>query len=218
VNSVTEFTLPVDTLLCRHYLSALPIIQMQVQEMKQHKERGFTIPELMITLGIVAIVMSTAVPAIGTTIKNSRLATHLNSVVGDIHYARSEAVKRDTRVIMCRSPNPNATVPTCGGSTKIWTDGYIIFADDGNNTNDVYNDGVDTLLRRGQKAYSGVKLRTNWTWNNNLEFNPNGSTNEGGTALMSICDSRGSEYGKQIMVALSGLPKMYSGNISNCSP
>ena len=186
--------------------------------MKRYKERGFTIPELIVTLGIVAIVMSTAVPAIGTTIKNSRLATHLNGVVADIHYARSEAAKRDVRVIMCRSANPNAAVPKCGGTTKVWTDGYIIFADDGNNSNNVYNNGVDTLLRRGQKAYTGVKLRTNWTWNNNLEFNPNGSTNEGGTARMSICDGRGSENGKQIMVALSGIPKMYSNNISSCFP
>jgi type IV fimbrial biogenesis protein FimT len=186
--------------------------------MRHTKERGFTIPELMITLGIVAIVLSTAVPSISTTIKNSRLSTHLNSVVGDIHFARSEAVKRDVRVILCHSMNPNATEPSCGGSTQVWTSGYIIFADDGNNTNNVYNAGTDTLLRRGQEAAAGVNMRTNDTWNNNLELNPNGSTNEGGTAYMSICDDRGKEYGKQIMVALNGIPKMYSSNIPSCSP
>ena len=186
--------------------------------MKQCKDRGFTMPELIITLGIVAIVLSTAVPSISTTIRNSRLASHLNSVVADIHYARSEAAKRGVRVIMCRSANPNFNNPTCSGSEKVWTTGYIIFADDGNNANSVYNNGVDTLLRRGQEASSSVKLRTNWTWNNNLEFNPSGSTNEGGIALMSICDSRGSEYGKQIMVALNGIPKMYSNNIPSCFP
>ena len=186
--------------------------------MRQRKARGFTIPELIITLGIVAIVLSTAVPSISTTIKNSRLSTHLNSVVMDIHFARSEAVKRDVRVILCRSMNPNATVPSCGGNTQIWTSGYIIFADDGNNTNNWYNAASDTLLRRGQQASAGVKMRTNAIWNNNLEFNPNGSTNEGGTAYMSICDSRGSEYGKQIMVARNGLPKMYASDIPSCSP
>lgn len=186
--------------------------------MRQRKEWGFTIPELVITLGIVAIVLSTAVPSISTTIKNSRLSTHLNSVVGDIHFARSEAVKRDVRVILCRSINPNANSPSCSGTAKVWTSGYIIFADDGNNTNNWYNSGSDTLLRRGQAAAAGVNMRTNATWNNNLEFNPNGSTNEGGTAYMSICDDRGSEYGKQIMVALNGLPKMYSSNIPSCTP
>jgi prepilin-type N-terminal cleavage/methylation domain-containing protein len=186
--------------------------------MRHTKERGFTIPELMITLGIVAIVLTTAVPSISTTIRNSRLSTHLNSVVMDIHFARSESAKRDVRVIMCRSMNPNATVPSCGGSTKIWTSGYIIFADDGNNTNNWYNAGTDTLLRRGQTAAASVNMRTNWTWNNTLEFNPNGSTNEGGTAYMSICDNRGSDYGKQIMVARNGIPKMYASEIPSCSP
>ena len=186
--------------------------------MRHTKERGFTIPELMITLGIVAIVLSAAVPSISTTIRNSRLSTHLNSVIMDIHFARSESAKRDVRVILCRSANPNANSPSCGGSTQIWTSGYIIFADDGNNTNNWYNAGTDTLLRRGQTAAEGVNMRTNDTWNNNLEFNPNGSTNEGGTAYMSICDNRGSEYGKQIMVARNGLPKMYASDIPSCSP
>lgn len=187
--------------------------------MRQHKQQGFTMPELIITLGIAAIILSTAVPSISTTIKNSRLSNHLNSVILDIHYARTESAKRDVRVIMCRSSNPNATVPSCGGSTKVWSSGYIIFADDGNNTNNWYNAGTDTLLRRGQAAAEGVRMRTNWTWNNNLEFNSNGSTNEGGsTAYMSICDSRGSEYGKQIRVAPSGIPKMYANNIPTCSP
>jgi len=175
-------------------------------------------PELMITLGIVAIVLSTAVPSISSTIKNNRLTGELNSVVADIHYARSEAAKRDVRVILCRSENPNYNNPTCSGDTKVWTSGYIVFADDGNNTNDDYDNGVDTLLRRGQAASAEVRLRTNWTWNRNLEFNPNGSTNEGGVAYMSICDDRGSDYGKQIMVARSGIPKMYSKNINTCFP
>ena len=48
--------------------------------MKQSQNRGFTLPEILITLGIVAIVLSMAVPAVGTTIKNNRLATTLNQV------------------------------------------------------------------------------------------------------------------------------------------
>jgi hypothetical protein len=62
-------------------------------------------------------------------------------------------------------------------------------------------------------------MRTNGTWNNNLEFNSNGSTNEkGGTAMMSICDDRWEDYGRQIIVARSGIPKMYASNIDTCIP
>jgi len=181
--------------------------------------RGFTLPEILITLGIAAIILSTAIPGISSMIKDNRLATQLNRVVADIHFSRSEAAKRDVRVIMCRSDEPNASTPACSGTTQIWTSGYIIFADDGSYSNNVYNNGVDTLLRRGQPALPGVKMRTSWSWNNNLEFNPNGSTNEGGAAaIMSLCDDRGNTQGRQIQVAANGIPKLFADNISTCTP
>jgi type IV fimbrial biogenesis protein FimT len=188
--------------------------------MEQYKKsRGFTLPEIMITMGIIAIVLSTAVPSVNSMIKNNRLATQLNSVVTHIHVARAEAAKRDVRVILCRSASPNATSPSCGGNTQIWESGYIVFADDGNYSNNVYDAGTDTLLIRGQASTSGVKMRTNGTWNNNLEFNPDGSTNEGGaTALMALCDSRGNTHGRQIQVTANGSPRMYAENIANCYP
>ena len=188
--------------------------------MKQHnKLRGFTLPELLITMGIVAIVLTTAVPGISSMIKDNRLATHLNSVITHIHVARGEAVKRDVRVILCRTNAPNNNTPSCGGTERNWTGGYIVFADDGNYSNNVYNAGTDTLLFRGQPASSGVKMRTSWSWNNNLEINPDGSTNEGGAiAYMSLCDNRGSDNGRQIQVAPSGIPRMFAGNISSCFP
>jgi type IV fimbrial biogenesis protein FimT len=188
--------------------------------MKQYKNtRGFTLPELMITLGVIAIVLSTAVPGISSMLKDNSLANQLNSVVTHLHYARAEAAKRDVRVILCRSANPDATTPSCGGNAKVWESGYIIFADDGNNSNSVYNAATDTLLMRGQPATSGVRMRTNWTWNNNLEFNPDGSTNESGsTAVMAVCDDRGIENGRTIKVGANGVPRMYADNIATCYP
>ena len=35
---------------------------------------------------------------------------------------------------------------------------------------------------------------------------------------MSICDDRGKNDGRQIVVSLSGIPKMYSNDISDCTP
>jgi type IV fimbrial biogenesis protein FimT len=186
--------------------------------MSAKKNHGFTLPELMITLGIVAIVLSTAVPAVNSTIKNNRLASQVNSIIADIHFARSEAAKRDVRVIMCRSIDPNLNNPTCSGDESTWTTGYIIFADDGNYSNDTYQPGTDILLRRGQQAAADVEMRTNGTWNNDLEFNSNGSTNEDDIAIMSICDSRENSHGRQIVVTRSGIPKMYASDIPTCSP
>jgi len=184
---------------------------------QRSKSRGFTLPELIITMGIIAIVLTTAVPSVSSMIKDNRLANQLNSVVIHLHMARAEAAKREVRVILCRSADPNAVNPTCGGSTGVWTQGYLVFADDGNYSNDVYNAGSDTLLYRGQPAASGVKRRTNTTWNVNLEFNPDGSTNANGAlAIMSLCDDRGSDNVRQIQVGPNGMPKLFAGNNLNC--
>jgi type IV fimbrial biogenesis protein FimT len=180
--------------------------------------RGYTLPEIFITLGIVAIVLSMAVPSVTKIIMDNRLVTHLNSVVADIHFARSEAVKRDVRVIMCRSPNPDLPVPTCGGTNFDWDTGYIVFADNGQYANNVYNNGTDILLRRSLPGNADVNMRTNANWNNNLEFNADGSTNEGGIALMSFCDTRGKQNGKQIQVTQNGIPKLFTGAIDDCTP
>ena len=188
--------------------------------MEQYKKfRGFTLPELMITMGVIAIVLSTAVPSVTSMVRNNRLATQLNSIVTHIHVARAEAAKRDVRVILCRSASPNSSSPTCGGSTNVWESGYIVYADDGNYSNKNYDAGTDILLIRGQPSTSGVKLRTNGTWNNWLEFNPDGTTNEGGnTALMVLCDDRGNTHGRQILVTPNGIPRMSTDNIATCYP
>jgi type IV fimbrial biogenesis protein FimT len=183
-----------------------------------NKLRGFTLPELLITMGIVSIILTLAVPSVNTMIRDNKLVTHLNAVVSDIHFARSEAVKRGVRVIICRSNTVTATVPSCGGTNFDWSTGYIIFADDGNYLNNTYNAGTDTLLRRGMSSDSDVRLRTNSTWNNNLEINPDGSTNEGGIAIMALCDDRGTDHGKQIQVTNNGIPKLFAGNIPDCTP
>ena len=192
----------------------------QANAMKLYNNtRGFTLPELMITLGAIAIVLSTAVPGIGSMIKNNTLASQLNTLVTHIHYARIEAARRDVRVILCRSTSADATTPSCGGDTQIWESGYLVFADDGSNSNDVYNAGTDTLLARGQAATSGIRMRTNSTWNRNLQFNPDGTTNEDeATAIMALCDSRHETHGRIIQVAANGVPRMYADNIDSCSP
>lgn len=182
------------------------------------KLRGFTLPELLISLGVISIILTLAVPSVNHMVRDNKLTTHLNNMVSDIHFARSEAVKRGVRVIICRSTTITASTPSCGGTNYDWSTGYIIFADDGRYLNNTYNSGVDTLLRRGMPSDSDVRLRTNATWNNNLEINPDGSTNEGGIAIMSLCDDRGTDHGKQIQVTNNGIPKLFAGNISDCTP
>mgnify|MGYP001821921045 CR=1 FL=1 len=181
--------------------------------------KGFTLPELLVSISVLGILLTTAVPAMNSFVKNNRITARVNSVMESVHYARSEATKRGTRVIICRSADPTLATPTCSGTANTWTTGYIIFADDGNNTNNVFDTGTDTLLRAGSPGIADVALLTNGVMDNNLEFNPDGTTNEAGnTAIMAICDDRGTSHGRQITIPPSGIPRMISGSIADCSP
>lgn len=54
---------------------------------------GFTLVELLVTLALVAILVTVGVPSFLTTIQNNRVTTQANNFVSAINLARSEAVK-----------------------------------------------------------------------------------------------------------------------------
>ncbi|HEX5515242.1 MAG TPA: GspH/FimT family pseudopilin, partial [Gammaproteobacteria bacterium] len=68
--------------------------------------RGFTVVELMIAVAIFAIIVSIGVPSFQSLVANNRLTSVTNQLVGDLHYARSEALKLRQDVTLCRSASP----------------------------------------------------------------------------------------------------------------
>ena len=185
------------------------------------KMTGFTLIELMVTLAVVTIVVTTAVPAFKSMVANNRIAAQTNEIVGAIQYARSEAAKLHKRVILCRSANPTAATPSCGGTANNWTTGWLLFAS--GDANSTYESANDTLLRVGPPSRGIIQIRTNSTSNNNLEINADGTTNEnGGTAVFALCDDRNDDgdydeqYGRQVQVSPVGHVKLIRGPIPNC--
>ena len=62
------------------------------------QERGFTMAELMIALGVGAILMALAAPPLMSMIATQRLKTTAFDLYSAMSYARSEAIKRDAVV------------------------------------------------------------------------------------------------------------------------
>jgi len=91
-----------------------------------HKQIGFTLIELMVTLVVGAILLMIAVPSYWTFVQNNRAAALANSFVAAFHYARSESVKRGEPVSICASAN--ATQTACGNAGN-WGNGWLIFTD-----------------------------------------------------------------------------------------
>jgi type IV fimbrial biogenesis protein FimT len=179
---------------------------------------GISIVELVVSLAVVSILATTGVPAFSSFIQSNRLNESSFDMLATINLARTEAVKRRTRVVLCRSADPTLPTPSCGGSANTWTTGWLVFASgDGNST---FQTGTDTLLGIGLVDSSNVTVMTNNTSNKNLEYNSDGTTNESGlTARFAVCDKRGGAYGRQINVSPQGRPKFIRGDsasLINC--
>lgn len=114
----------------------------------RRKVNGLTLVELMMGLAIMGIALALVAPGLAEWAKQDRLTTQTNDLVAALNHARSEAITRGVRVTICRSANPTAGTPSCGGSGG-WGTGWISFVDNvqiSGNASGVI-DGPDTVLR-----------------------------------------------------------------------
>lgn len=113
-------------------------------------QTGFTLIEMLVTLSVVAILINLAVPSFTALLNTNRLAAQANDLVGAMMIARSEAIRLNQRVVLCRSDDGS----TCSTGTGSWP-GWLIFAD--TNINDTLDSGE--MLRTGTMAGGTIKVQ-----------------------------------------------------------
>lgn len=95
-----------------------------------HHARGFTLIELMVTVAMMAILASLAVPSFADAIRRQRVESMREEMLASMALAKAEAITRGQRVAMLRTtPCPQAE------NALDWDCGWTVFADpNGNNT------------------------------------------------------------------------------------
>jgi type IV fimbrial biogenesis protein FimT len=97
------------------------------------RHRGFTLIELMIALAVAGVLMALAAPSFQQSLAGNRLSSGASELAGAVQLARSEAIRANRRVTLCRSEDGSA----CSGAASTWP-GWILFVDtDGNGVRDV---------------------------------------------------------------------------------
>lgn len=142
--------------------------------LRQAGVRGFTMIELMITISIVAILAAMAVPSVDGILLSSRLTSSANSFLASALLARSEAIKRNTVVRLCRSANRTS----CATSGS-WEQGWIVFKD--TNGNGVVETGDEVI-------HSEAALASGYSFTGdayNLAFQPIGAGST--AATLTLC-------------------------------
>ena len=157
------------------------------------KNSGFTLLELVITVAIITIVFAIAIPSMTTITQNDRLTTNINTLIGHLAHARSEAVKRSQQVSICVSSN---TTSCTGGN---WQDGWIVYIDaDGSNT---FTAGEEVL--RAQQALEGANTLTT-AIGTQVTYDYRGFVRTTSVGSFLLCDARSGAFGRTIRISTTG--------------
>jgi len=209
--------------------------------MNMKRNHGFTIIELLMVLIVLAALVAVAAPNYRDWIRKNNLRNISNDLFSDLLLARSEAIKQNATVTICRTQNPSATPPVCGGGTaQHWDTGWVVFDDvDGAGDFDNGTDGVKLLVRRNVDTGAdvqdaGVNIEISSNGNNFITYDTDGSadvSNTASTARFALCldwnrdgdhlDAEDKQHGRQIDISATGRAAVtvaeYGSAIAKCA-
>lgn len=162
----------------------------------------------MVTIALLGILLAIAVPSYQRFVVDTRMTAQANEFLTMLHFTRSEAVKRNTRVTMCKSSNGTSCTDEGG-----WQQGWIVFVDAP--VFGVVND-TDTILRVHGALEGGSTLLGNGGVADYVSYNPNGQSSlangamQGGT--VQLCSGVTGIAGRDVVITLGpGRPRIQPG-------
>jgi len=101
--------------------------------------RGLTLLELMASIAILSITVTTSVPSLINVVNNNRVSVEINQLRESLRYAWSEAILRNKVIVACPSPDGEHCV-----RSQDWEQGWMLFVD---NDGDRRLGESDTIMR-----------------------------------------------------------------------
>lgn len=163
----------------------------------QRHHAGFTLIELTLATAITALLAGIALPSMGALLERQRTSTAIASLTTHMQLARTAAISRNRRAVLC--PSPDGLNCETG---RDWSQGWMLFIDeDGNRLPDTGDDILRTEL-----APTSRHLRiTSSSGRQQLRYLPDG-TSSGSNLTLSICNPRG-ELLARVIVNNAGRPR-----------
>ena len=164
--------------------------------MKKHN--GLTLIELLITVVILGIMASIAVPNYSAFVRDSQRTAAYNSLAGTINLARLEAIKRSRVVVLCASSGANSCQLDANAN---WNDGWLVFVD---SNGDGVLDAGETILKREAAGANGLTITS--SLGSLISLAPRGRLRNQGSVV--ICDNGVNETAMALNLWVTGLGRI----------
>jgi len=186
-----------------------PLRQWAARAAAVRRAGGFTTVELLVVIAIAAILAMVGAPSFSTFLNNSRLSSTSSQLLNELNLARSEAIKRNARVLVCVR---NAAGTDCGTGTN-WAAGWLVCYDNetastpGNGIADGKCDAAPASGSNPNPLVLQPALASSVTLTGSaaaVRFNPNGTQGAGGTAATLVVGLSNATSTRTITVAATG--------------
>ena len=175
--------------------------------------QGFSLSESLLVLAVGGVLSAVAVPPMLGFLDSQKAAAMSSAFLGSLNLARSEAIKRNGRAVLCKSAD-GLVCSTLGG----WEQGYILFHDANNNAQ--VDAGEAIVLRQGHVA-SGPRLWGNGSVANYVSYSASGGAKlvsgafQAGTFTLCPVAPSGTDV-RLIVLGASGRARAQRGSVSDC--
>ena len=175
---------------------------------------GFSLVELLVVATIAAVLLAITVPSMGAMLNSQRTTSLTHTFLASLHLARSEAIKRNGRAVMCKSATGQQCA-TAGG----WEQGWIVFHDVNNNAQ---IDPDELIIQHQGPAAAGLRLRGNAPVASYVSYSAvgtaklmSGAFQAGTFTLCPAVVANGADV-RLVVLGGPGRPRVQKGTAINC--
>ena len=175
-------------------------------------ERGFTLTEMLVAMALAATLMSLVAPSVAEFVESMQLRSASSNLMASLYLARSEAIRRNGRVVLCKTSDGNRCADSGG-----WEQGWMVFHDVNNNS---FREETEPIIQH-QVALSGtLRMTGNAPVSRYISYGSMGGAQlvsgafQAGT--LTVCRALASGDARQIIVNAAGRPRVQKADIPNC--
>jgi len=181
---------------------------------RRRRAGGFTLIELAAVMAVAAVLVGVGVPPLTEMVRSIRLSSASNDLLAGLHMARSEALKRNGRGVVCKSSDGVSCASTGG-----WEQGWMVFHDANNNGS---RESGEAIVERGHALAGDLRVTGNLNVVRYVSYTGTGTTKtvgggfQSGTLTMCRQSVDGGEA-RQIIISSSGRPRVQKTLVDSCT-